>query len=185
MANRHNSNLSLFLMELIVVIFFFSLSSAVCVRLFSGAHTLSDRSSNLSEAVTWSQNVTEVFCNSSGDLKKISDIFPEAYVSYESEEGSRDGVFMIFFDNNWQIMQGDQANASYELVMDICTKDAASVYSDISDYNVEYKGLASVAKIAVCDLRGGDDILSSYPEEERATIMRNTVDVYIGEEADQ
>ena len=47
-------------MELIIAILFFSLASAVCVRLFTSAHSLSVDSINLSNSVTWSQNLAEV-----------------------------------------------------------------------------------------------------------------------------
>ena len=48
---RTHSGSSLFLMELILAILFFSVASAVCVQLFARAHTASEQSAALNRAV--------------------------------------------------------------------------------------------------------------------------------------
>ena len=50
---------SLFLMELIVAIFFFAASAAVCISIFVGAHKTSSRSVDLSQAVFLAQSAAE------------------------------------------------------------------------------------------------------------------------------
>lgn len=52
---------SLFLMELILAILFFSITSAVCVQFFVKSHLLSRESRVLSQAVNECSNIAEVF----------------------------------------------------------------------------------------------------------------------------
>ena len=57
----HSSKNSLFLMELILSILFFTLTAAVCLQLFVKAHVLSQDTINLNHAVTQAQNFAEIF----------------------------------------------------------------------------------------------------------------------------
>lgn len=50
MSTRNSSKSSLFLIELIIAILFFSIGSAVCVRAFMKAHSLSTEAKDLSFA---------------------------------------------------------------------------------------------------------------------------------------
>ena len=57
---------SLFLMELIFAILFFSVASAVCVEFFVKAHLLSRDSDALSRAVNECAGAAEIICTSNG-----------------------------------------------------------------------------------------------------------------------
>ena len=48
---RKNSSSSLFLMELIIAILFFSLASTVCIQLFVKAHLLTEKSVNINQSI--------------------------------------------------------------------------------------------------------------------------------------
>lgn len=61
--SRANSS-SLFLMELILAILFFSLTSAVCVQFFVKSHLLSQESKVLSRAVNECSNIAETYDSS-------------------------------------------------------------------------------------------------------------------------
>ena len=74
-----NSKASLFLMELIMSILFFSLSAAVCVQLFVESHTLSNESLRLNYAVITSESMAEAFYNTNGDLAALKGILDGAY----------------------------------------------------------------------------------------------------------
>lgn len=65
--HTHNRS-SLFLMEIMIAILFFSLCSAVCVQLFARARTLNNDSTNLLEASNLAHNIAEVYMN--GSLKE-------------------------------------------------------------------------------------------------------------------
>ena len=58
---RTHSGSSLFLMELILAILFFSVASAVCVQLFARAHTASEQSAALNRAVLAAESAAEAF----------------------------------------------------------------------------------------------------------------------------
>ena len=52
---------TLFLMELILAIFIFSLTSTVCIRIFVKSHTLERESINRNHAVMVSTSIAEIF----------------------------------------------------------------------------------------------------------------------------
>ncbi len=58
---RTHSKSSLFLIELIIAILFFSLSSVVCVNMFLSAHVLAEESAQRSGAVTAAQTAAEIY----------------------------------------------------------------------------------------------------------------------------
>ena len=77
MNTNTSSRSGLFLMELIISILFFSLASAVCVKLFVSSHTISKDSVELNHSLEWCQNVAEAFYGSNG--KRWLGYFPTAF----------------------------------------------------------------------------------------------------------
>ena len=184
MDQRSNSRLSLFLMELIVAIMFFSLSAAVCVRLFASAHILADNTENLSNATIWSQNLAESFAGHKGNLKEIGALYSDGVVTYNPNDPSqKDGSIVLFFNEKWEPL-GSLSGSSYVAFMITHTEDAKDVYSDVTDYNVNLVGKASVGEIYVLDIRTLDE--SEYentnPLFYENTIMKLVVDTYLGKE---
>ena len=72
---RTNSKSSLFLIELIVTLCFFSLASVVCVRLFVYAHKVSTESRRETLAIQMSQNAAECFIAADGDEAEFRRLF--------------------------------------------------------------------------------------------------------------
>ena len=72
---RTNSKSSLFLIELIVTLCFFSLASVVCVRLFIYAHKVSIESRRETLAIQISQNAAECFIAADGDPEEFRRLF--------------------------------------------------------------------------------------------------------------
>lgn len=66
-----HSKSSLFLMELIIALLFFSLASTVCIRLFVNAHSLSAQTVDQNYAVNYAQNMAEAFTGCNGDLQAL------------------------------------------------------------------------------------------------------------------
>ncbi len=183
MNNRSSSKLSLFLMELIIAIFFFSLSAAICVRLFASAHTLSENTETLENAIMWSQNLSEAFVSEKGDLDGISRLFPDGYVSEDpSDEKGRNGSIILIFDEDWEIMDSNLTGASYEVILETAEKDASEVYADVNTYGVDLVGKAVTGDIAVYDLRGKDSVITTISDNSDDTFYTLKTDVYIGEE---
>lgn len=100
---------SLFLMELIIAILFFCLSSAVCVRFFVKSHLIEKETEALNHAVNYASSVAEII-RSSDDLPAgLKDQFPDG--SFRNEES-----FLIFFDSEWKTCHEDDAR--WLLVLD-------------------------------------------------------------------
>ena len=170
-------------MELIVAIMFFSLSAAVCVRLFSSAHIMVDSTENLSNAIIWSQNLSETFVGSSGNLSAIAELYSNGYVTYDpADHTHRDGSIVLFFNEDWELTNDDLTEAYYEAILTTSTQNASDVYADVTDYNVPLEGKASAGVIAVIDIRGATDVLTEIPESDEKIILQNNVDTYIGKE---
>ncbi len=74
MKNK-SSKSGLFLMEMILSVLFFSLSSAVCIQLFVKSHLISQQSVDLNRAVEYCQNVAEAFYGCNGDLTEMMLLF--------------------------------------------------------------------------------------------------------------
>ena len=71
---------SLFLMELILAILFFSITSAVCVQFFVKSHLLSRDSKILSQAVNECANIAEIYDASDSiddALLSLADAYPD------------------------------------------------------------------------------------------------------------
>ncbi len=162
-------------MELIIAIFFFSLAAAVCVRLFVGAHKLAEKSVNLNHAVNWSQNIAEAFYSCNGDVYSIVKVFDNSY--------SSDNKIILFFDDNWEVMAGTTSDASYEVILITHRENAADVYADVTEYQVDYKGEVIVGDISVIDIRSTPGIILDVPENSDYLILSNTIDVIAEKEA--
>ena len=66
MKRKKQAGSSLFLMELILVLFFFLLTSAVCIRVFAKAYFISRSSLELSHAQSLCASAAEVFSGTDG-----------------------------------------------------------------------------------------------------------------------
>ncbi|MBQ3791230.1 MAG: hypothetical protein II800_09875 [Lachnospiraceae bacterium] len=97
-----NSNTALFLMELIVVIGFFSLVSVICVRLFVAASVASTNSVNLNHATRAIESLADAWTACDSDLNGLSALYPGAKLSLSDPADPYSGVLTIGFDENWQ-----------------------------------------------------------------------------------
>lgn len=91
---RKNSGSSLFLMELILAILFFSLASTACVQMFVKSHLLSEKSKDLTQCIMQTQSLTECFYSTNGDLAQIAELFPDS--STLSEQS-----ITLYYDQDW------------------------------------------------------------------------------------
>lgn len=76
-----HSKSSLFLMELIIALLFFSLASTVCIRLFVNAHSLSSQTVDTNYAVNYAQNMAESFIGCGGDLQTMQTVIDKSQLS--------------------------------------------------------------------------------------------------------
>lgn len=107
---------SLFLIELILAILFFSVASAVCVQLFVKSHLLSTDSNALNHAVNECANVAEIVASADSTedvLNKLKGIYPDISWSEpasDSQDASYDAAVFIFYDDAFTACkEGDDA----------------------------------------------------------------------------
>jgi len=112
MKTRNNNSSKLFLTELMLSIFLFSVITAVCVQLFVESYTMSRRSQNLTQAVNVASNTAE--CYSVWDFQKDSwnTFFPQGNWNQDT--------WQLFYDKDWQPCK---ENGTYLLEMKLVRED--------------------------------------------------------------
>lgn len=106
MKERSTKSESLFLIEMIVVVFFFAVCAVVCARLFVQSHRMKAESEQLTRAVMDAQNAAELFYATGGDLNAMYTVLPEDAVAITAQDGD-------FLDGHITIYDG--VNPVYEL----------------------------------------------------------------------
>ena len=99
-----NSKTSLFLIETIIAVLFFSICSAICVQIFAKAYTTSRDTQTLNSAVTLCTSAAELFYGYNGDLSKIQNTLdPKRMSQY------RNGVLTFYYNDNFTICHVGEA----------------------------------------------------------------------------
>ena len=93
MGSQNNTRSSLFLIELIIAILFFSLGAAVCVQAFVKAHTLTGQARELSFASTAVSSAASAVKYTDGSLEALQVYFPEAFADGEGVAVGYDSGF--------------------------------------------------------------------------------------------
>jgi len=88
MNNKSKRHSSLFLIELMLSLVFFSLAAGICIQFFVHSHLLSQEATHLNNAVVLSQNIAEEFRATNGKM----------------------GETTIYYDRNWQITSKEEAS---------------------------------------------------------------------------
>lgn len=101
---NESSKSALFLMELILAILFFALSSAVCAQLFATAHLTSQKTQDANHAATLAQSAIACVQSANGDLQTAA---PLLHGSVE-----KNGDLVVWYDAAWQT-SADSTNAVY------------------------------------------------------------------------
>lgn len=118
--NRARSS-SLFLLELIIAILFFSIASAVCVQFFVKSHSMSQDSQDLNFAVSECSSIAEIVQTSDSEkaaLSELKTLYPDAKIT-ESDDVTNCG---IFFDKNFNPCDSFDDSFSYYIEADFETE---------------------------------------------------------------
>lgn len=103
MIRQQSSKYRLFLMELIIVIFFFIIASAVCVQLYAEAHRLSMATRDLNNAI--------IKIDGAAELIRSSPMHPErALVLAFNQSVISDKEMQVGYDQEWQPSSLDEAD---------------------------------------------------------------------------
>lgn len=116
----HNSKASLYLMELMISVLFFSISSAVCVQLFVKAHLVNKETDIRTHAVLAVQNTAEYFLISGGDKEKT--------LSYYADYSENSNQVTVYFDNTFMPCREDAASYIEHITF---TQDDTFSYANI------------------------------------------------------
>lgn len=148
---RHSRS-SLFLMELIMAILFFSLTSAVCIRLFVRAHTISQDTINQNHAMAQAQSLAEAWLAAEGDASGLTaflsascDVLPEvtpaeaalpgsssadsAPASAAAQAAAAGSCYRLYFDSDWTPCASVPSGESY-YVAELTSCDNAETAPD-------------------------------------------------------
>ena len=115
---------SLFLLELIFSILFFSVASAVCVQIFVRAHTLSRDARALHAAVSVCSDAAEIGSNADAAAdaaEKLAALYPDAAIESPALDGSSLSSVTVGFDAELQLCAADTV---YLLTADYYEADA-------------------------------------------------------------
>lgn len=132
------SRSTLFLMELIIAICFFAITSAVCAQVFAKAHLVSQKTTDLNHAIAQAQSMAEAFRACDGDITETASLFPGGLL----EENRQ---LTIYYDENWQqcsapdtyklTLTPGPAKAGDAMNADSGEPDAAASTTDAADEN--------------------------------------------------
>ena len=101
---------TLFLLEFIIAIFFFTLACAVCIRLFVGSHLTAESNIAKTHAVLWTQNIAEIYSATDGSLDSIYDVLKTTEESFDADTILlNQGTLHMYFNLEWQICKPDAA----------------------------------------------------------------------------
>ena len=120
------SKSSLFLMELIISILFFSIASAVCIQLFVKSHLLNVRTQEQNQTVVWSQNLAELWRAYEGDPLLIYDQLRADYACEDSSiylTNVLPYALTLYFNEDWEL---SDRNITYQVVLSGTAYDEAS-----------------------------------------------------------
>lgn len=81
---RHNNTSSLFLLELILAVLFFSVASALCIQIFTKAHLMSQDARDLNFAVNEVSSMAEQMSDST--LQDAAAYYNSSYASCEKAD---------------------------------------------------------------------------------------------------
>lgn len=126
-----HSRSSLFLTELLISLLFFSLASAVCIRLFAKSHLISRDTINQNNAIVQAQNLAETWLATEGNMQEINRLLEQGILS---EDGLR---IRLLFDEDWAPLSGNsEAESSYvaELLSSASASEDGLLHATVSVY---------------------------------------------------
>lgn len=107
MRQQNRSKSTLFLMELIIVIFFFSICAAICVNVFGSAQQMARDSHNLSNAVMAARSAAGCYKSADGDIGAAVELLDGAM---SADHG------IVYYDKEWQQVVSADESRFYLLI---------------------------------------------------------------------
>ncbi len=147
---KRASSSTLFLMELIISILFFSLAATVCVAVFVRAHILSRSAKELNMATNLSCDAAEII-RSQTSLTGVQSIFTREYRNADIAGSGEECRVTLYFDEDFKGINSDHAvytelihiaseDGSFHITIDFNGTDGNTIYSLELDHDLLQKG---------------------------------------------
>ncbi|MEG1779493.1 MAG: hypothetical protein RR263_05265, partial [Oscillospiraceae bacterium] len=107
LPHKRSSKSGLFLIELMIMILFFSIASAVCIQLFVKANLISTDSRDLSMAVDKAQIAAEYFKSTDGSQTELIQLL--------NAQSCSEKIIVAYYDKNWLSCKPDNSTYSLQL----------------------------------------------------------------------
>lgn len=130
MRHTRGTKSSLFLIEFIIVLFFFLLVAAVCIQVFVRAYFLSRESENLSHAQTIVQSFAEALKGSDGSIDDMQELMPELTL--------HGGSYEAWYDSQWEPCGEEDAAFLLSADMNVIATEKKAKLSIQQLYNGKY-----------------------------------------------
>ncbi len=158
----NSSKSSLFLMEILLTMLFFSIAGAVCLQLYVKAHLVDENTTEINHADEWAQNLAETYYGCRADTENIEAVYHDSCIG-----GSNDIV--IAFDADWkQIPASDtSSSAVYAVCLDTLEPTACSFSAQMDN-----------AEVRVCKLGTPVKNLSANSPQVLSQLDKNSRDIY-------
>lgn len=111
MRNSDKSKTSLFLMELIITILFFSICSGICMQLFVRSHLISKQTWELNKAVEKAQGFAEVMRGTDGTIEEMLEVYPDGVRGGEA-------YFSVFYDSDFLPCEYTEAEYAADVTLE-------------------------------------------------------------------
>lgn len=126
-------------MELIIVIFFFALTSAISLKVFVKAHLFDTASKDTINAVFWADNTSELFYEFGTDTAKIA----KTISNNDNLIISSTDSISFYLDKNYDIVEPHSNSVIYKVDLVFNAKDSLIYmnyyYGKVTDNSVIYE----------------------------------------------
>ncbi|WP_026508927.1 hypothetical protein [Butyrivibrio sp. MC2013] len=179
------SSSSLFLTELIISLFFFAITCAVCVQIFARAYLVTKRASDETKAGLFADSIAQIYISCGGDLSRIYDEFPN-YCIMSKDDSQSTGSIIICLDKDFNPIMSPASdinetanNTYYETVITTKLVYADDLYKDYSDNS--RLGYASDACIYVFNTSHTHELITGEDAKDAASpILQIPMGLYLG-----
>lgn len=134
MKNYRHSKASLFLMEIMLNILFFSILATICLQLFFKAHSLSESTTALHRAVSTCTSIAEVYQSSNDGKESILHIYPEAT--------EQDEIISIYFDESFSSCSQEESSYHALITLNSDSLHTAEITLSETESNEEIYSLS-------------------------------------------
>ncbi|MBR5228686.1 MAG: hypothetical protein IKV96_02480 [Firmicutes bacterium] len=144
-------------MEMIIVIFFFSICAAICVSIFADARVTAEESVQLNNAVVRASNLAELYKSTDGDLTESARLLQDLNLDDVADiTVNVKAVSITDADSSAQTGDHITVNVTYSDNMQAVVKDTASGFCSITIKAETLSEKGQFAEIYNINVRGGD-----------------------------